>query len=113
MGRTIPEKSRSPKKSANASKIPTCSLSDAPAEAPEDDGLFYVVCAVMPWSSLKVDGPFIGLSGTAHRMIDVSNPVGFMPVFKTREDAETFKADAGNGPAARGEIMVMTRETKL
>lgn len=80
-----------------------------PAEV-ADDPYMYVVCAVMPWSSLQLAGPF--MLGSIGKLIDESNPVGFMPVFKTRADAQRFKDDAGNGPATRGEIMVMTRVTE-
>lgn len=109
MVRTTRTKRRTATESASPSKIPSYSPCETTAEVVDDD-TFYVVCAVMSWSSLQVTGPFLGAQ--IGRMIDDSNPVGFMPVFSTRADAERFKADAGNGPAANGEIMTMVRETK-
>jgi hypothetical protein len=109
MGRQTRQKRRTQMQNEKDSTIPSYSRSETPAED-TDDGLYYVVCAIMPWSSLQITGPF---EGKISHMVDDSCPVGFMPVFKTREDAERFKADAGNGPACQGEIMMMVREAKL
>jgi hypothetical protein len=112
MAHVTRQKRRTATESASPSKIPSYSPCEAntPREADEttDPDTFYVVCAVMSWSSLQISGPFIA-AGVA-RMVDDSNPVGFLPVFKTWADAERFKADAGHGRAAHGEIMVMRRD---